>query len=355
MTQRKGCMMKKVKSNPEISVIIAMYNAEKFIEECLQSVLNQTMENFEIIVADDCSTDNSVEVVKKMMVSSEKISLIKTKKNSGCAGVPRNLAMKAARGKYIYFLDSDDFIDADAFENLYKIAEEFNADIVHCEKYFQYADGKNELTSWQVGNFVDKPTLETADIGDRINRFAQKNFLWWGCNKLLRKKFLADNKIQFPHATSFEDMVFAFGCVVSAKNYVRVPGAHYHYRQRNNSLSHRIIELDDFMQTVITIVKSMDDFMLNQKFFAENPQLRYAAMDFFVQERISVFAQNVIIRDKKEPGAIYNWLCRDIFSQKPQENVVLNSYLFTLSVVYRIILENQREQIKQLQEQLNKN
>lgn len=354
--------MKKPKFNPDVSVIIAMYNAEKYIEECLNSVLNQTMTNFEVIVIDDCSTDNSVDVVKKMIPKFEteeegsRLILLRMKKNSGCAGIPRNSALKSARGKYIYFLDSDDFIDKTAFEDLYKVAEEYSADVVHCEKYFQYIekDGQvtDEIFTWQFGEPVKETTLETENISDRIIRFTEKKFLWWGCNKFLRRKFLIENKIQYPNTTSFEDMVFMFCCVAAAKNYVRVPLTHYHYRIRMDSLSHRVIEVEKFMENMLDNLRSLNNFMVTQKFFLDNPALMYKSMDFFAQERLDVFSNNILQRDNQDLGKVYLWLSQKIFTQKPQENIAFTAYLFVLANILRYNLKQQGQQIQDLQKQL---
>lgn len=349
--------------NPDVSVIIAMYNSEKYVEECLQSLLNQTLTNFEVIVIDDCSTDKSVEVVKKMIPAFEteeegsRLILLKTKKNSGCAGIPRNMAMKTARGKYLYFLDSDDFLEKTAFEDLYKVAEEYNADIVHCEKYFQYMEEngeyKDEIYTWQLGDAVEKTTLETNNLAERIQKFTEKKFLWWGCNKFLRRRFIIENKIEYPNTTSFEDMVFMFCCVVSAKNYVRVPLVHYHYRIRMDSLSHRTIDVDHFMGNVLDNIRSLSNFMITQKSFVDTPALIYKSLDFFAQERLDVFSTNILQRDQQDLGRVFLWLWQKIFAQKPGENIAFTSYLFVLANILRFNLAQQSEQIKKLQEQLD--
>ena len=123
-----------------ISVVIPMYNAEKYIGECLTSLANQTFQDFDVTVVDDCSTDNSRAVVNKFLdtFGGGRLKLKKLSKNSGYPGLPRNSALDMVRGKYVYFLDSDDFLSETAFEELYTVAEKFNADVVHGEKYFVF-------------------------------------------------------------------------------------------------------------------------------------------------------------------------------------------------------------------------
>ncbi len=125
-----------------------MYNSEKYIGECLTSLANQTFQNFDVIVVDDCSTDNSRKVVQSFSETfSGRLKLKKMSKNSGCPGLPRNTALDMARGKYIYFLDSDDLLTETAIEELYNVAEKFDADVVHIEKYFAFLNEAGKESS----------------------------------------------------------------------------------------------------------------------------------------------------------------------------------------------------------------
>ena len=121
---------------PAISVIIPMYNVEKYVGQCLESLLNQTFQDFEVIVVDDCSTDNSVKLVENMAAKFKgRLQLIKRTKNAGGAAIPRNTGLELSRGTYIYFLDSDDILLNNAFETMYNEAEKCNADVIHVEKF----------------------------------------------------------------------------------------------------------------------------------------------------------------------------------------------------------------------------
>ena len=114
--------------NPAVTVIVPMFNAENFIEPCLNSLLNQSFNDFEVIVADDCSTDQSPAIVKSFVEKFDgRLRLIKTKKNSGTASAPRNLALKSARSEYITYLDADDLLTKTAVEELLTAAETFDA------------------------------------------------------------------------------------------------------------------------------------------------------------------------------------------------------------------------------------
>ncbi|MBQ7198035.1 MAG: glycosyltransferase family 2 protein [Selenomonadaceae bacterium] len=149
------------KTIPAVSIIIPMYNAEKYICDCLDNILIQTFQDFEVIIVDDCSTDKSCDVVESYLPEFnssgyDKLKLLRSKVNSGGEGTPRNIGVNISCGEYILFIDSDDFITKTALEELYPIAKKFDADVVHCEKYFQFTDGQEnfKIESYQTGEFV---------------------------------------------------------------------------------------------------------------------------------------------------------------------------------------------------------
>ena len=328
------------KFSPEVSVIISMYNAENFVGECLTSLLNQTLKNIEVIVVDDCSTDNSAAVVKNFLPQFDgRLTFLSTKKNSGYPGLPRNLALTTARGKYITFVDSDDFIDDDALEKFFIAAENFNADVVHVEKCFTLKDGVTQIESTQEFA-VEENFLETEDIGRRVVDFTEKKYLWWACNKLFRRDFLTKNNIKFPAMTTFEDLIFTFQCVICAKNYLRVPDNVYHYRIRKNSLSHKNIDGIEISKNLIEGVKVLDKFMASKKFFVDNPKYQYVILDFFIQGRLESIAQSFFILTDIEIDKIYNYLKENIFSVKPNENIALTSYLFTTAGLFKLMIDH---------------
>ena len=340
---------------PVVTVIIPMYNSEGYIEQCLQSLLNQTLKNIEVIVVDDCSTDNSFSVAKKMSeqftLNEDILFVKKLKKNSGCPGVPRNEAINLAKGKYIYFLDSDDFLDSNALEDFYKVAEEFNADVVHAEGYFTHIDDSeenDEFESIQSGELVKIPTLETLDVGKRIEDFINKRYLWWGCNKLFRRDLILKNKIKFSSMTLFEDLFFTFKSVICAKNYVRVPFVSYHYRIREGSLSRNSPLSGQHIRNFIDALDSIDAFMNKQEVFIRNAQYKYSVLDFLVQLYLDATSKNLFIDSNLELTEIYNFLYREVFSVNSSKGATFNSFSFMLMNIYRILVNQQAMEINQL-------
>ena len=331
--------------NFAVTVIIPMYNAEKFIGECLTSLAKQTFQNFEIIIVDDCSTDNSLNFALRFSeIFGGRLRVAKLSENSGSPGIPRNFALEAARGRYVYFLDGDDFLTETALEKLYDVAKKFDADVVHSEKCFtiRYANGEKivRTASTQNGKFVTEPTLETFDIAQRMTDFTQMRYLWWACNKLFRLKLLRENKITFPAIKCWEDFVFAFEALVTAKNYVRVPFISYCYRIRENSLAHKDRDIIELLEIIIGLVGALDRFMDGRKFFHDNPKYRYEVLDFFLQKKLEIVAKNFSVVNNFSPAEVFDFFREKVFSAKSGVNAALAAYLFVAYSKLKLEVEN---------------
>ena len=321
------------KISPAVSVIIPLFNAERYVAECLTSLTNQTLKNFEIVVADDCSTDNSVAVVQNFFATfGDRLKVLQLSKNSGAPGIPRNFAINAAGGEYIFFLDADDLLDTAALENFYIVAKNFDADVVHAERSLSFVESPGKFEAgffvFQTGNFVTAPTLETFDTKKRVEDFIDKRYLWWGCNKLLRRKFLVDNAITFRPLPRFEDFLFALKCLLAAKNYVRVPFVDYYYRIRPDSMSHKIYDAAEISDDLTKIFHAVDEFLTDEKFFRDNFRYRYPILDLFMREQLDWVAEAFFTKNNFKPAELFELLRRKIFSREPEKNVALTAYLF---------------------------
>lgn len=213
--------------NPKISVIIPAYNVEKYINDCLSSIVNQTLRDIEIIVIDDGSTDKTGEIISKFANSDDRILTV-TQKNQGQA-VARNNGIKLAKGEYIGFVDSDDYIDNDYFEKLYNAAKQYNCDMAvtsilkHKKNYSQY----NLL--FKKSHIADSIDRKIKLCEDRKHRF----FYVW--NKIFRTSLVKDNSIYFPEGRIFEDVTFSMEAIYCANKIVSVPDVKYHYNENANS------------------------------------------------------------------------------------------------------------------------
>ena len=261
--------------DPKISVIIPMYNAEKYIRQCLISVLASKFKDYEVIVVDDCSKDNSVAEVEKLLPHFDgRLKILSTEKNSGGAGIPRNIGIKNAAGKYITFVDNDDMILPTTLENFFDVAEFYGADVVYAEKHFVINDdgqinGKNLKVRFfsSIDNLVEVPTLESNYLRERINRFISEKFFYLPWGKFYRRDFLIENKIDFPQMRFSEDLTFSFKCLCLAKKYVRIPHITNIRRELKNSTAKMIIDSQDGVRLWLKIL--LDNVVILEEFMYE--------------------------------------------------------------------------------------
>lgn len=274
-----------------------MYNTEKYIGACLTSLLNQTFKNFEVIVVDDCSTDNSCAVVESFIPKFEgHLNLLRMKENSGGPGIPSNKGVNFSRGQYIFIMDNDDLILNTAFETLYKMAETFAADIVYMEVGYKFNGDENimfperenlQIMGWQGrGPFVDKPTLETENIAERIEIFCQSRIGWPVWEKFFKRDLVIQNDITFPNLKASQDIVFTIQLLCYAEKFLRIPYPLYIYR-RNNANSICAVKRSDeesikfWTDVNLQGLEFLANFLEKIKFFNENPQYKWALLDFY--------------------------------------------------------------------------
>ena len=281
---------------PAVSVIIPMYNAEKYIGEALDSLLNQTFQDFEVIVVDDCSTDKSVAVVESYAPKfGERLFLTQMKKNSGGGGEPRNKGLSFSRGEYVFFVDADDALVRTALEDMYTLAKQFNADTVYCEKYFvskgvgqEFMDNIRIPTE-RIQNIpaVDKPTFETNDMTERVSKAIKQHYWVTPWLRLVSRNLLITNDIKFPSLIGSNDVAWTFQVLFCSKKFLRIPNPCYIWRmhEESNTLRRRTFpeHIHKWMDRTIRSLRDMDDFMADIEFFRKNPAPRYAVIDHFIK------------------------------------------------------------------------
>ncbi|MDR0942507.1 MAG: glycosyltransferase [Holosporales bacterium] len=209
----------------KLSVIVPIYNAEKYLKDCLDSLINQSFRNMEIILVDDGSTDNSYDICKEYSELDDRITIIRQKNQK--QGAARNRGMEAATGKYVGFVDSDDYVDLNYFETLIKAARKHNADMT-VSSVVKIKNNKRK-TKWR---FKTEETF-CSDFDKFIVCSQNKNLSPW--NKIYKKEFLEKYKIKFPEGVFFEDGLFTVKAVHYANRFVSVPNVVYFYRKNPNS------------------------------------------------------------------------------------------------------------------------
>ncbi len=203
------------KNNPKISIIIPVYNTEKYLEECLNGLIYQTFKNFEIICVNDGSTDNSYKILKSFEKIDERIYIF-TQINKG-PGIARNIGIKESKGEYLLFLDSDDVFINTMIEDMYVNIKNNDSDIVICNSN-NFVKNGNEKIFYKANYAIldDKIMNKTFQSMDVKNDFFNL-FIWWPWDKLFNKKFIKNLGIEYQNLKSSEDLFFIASAVISAK------------------------------------------------------------------------------------------------------------------------------------------
>lgn len=256
-----------------VSVIIPVYNVGKFIERCVRSLMEQTMNNVEYIFVDDASPDNSIQILQEVLADYPKrrdnVRILTHAENKGLPAA-RNTGLAVAQGKYIFHCDSDDFVEPDMLEQLYGKAIECDADIVWCDWYLTFENSERYMT---------QPAYDTPLEALKAMLSGVMKYNVW--NKLVRRSIYVENKIEFPAGYGMgEDMtimlLFAYAERISYLSH-----AFYHYVKLNTNafsqtyskrhlqeLQHNVATITDKLETLFgnTLEQEISFLKLEAKF-----------------------------------------------------------------------------------------
>lgn len=266
----------------KISVVVPTYNVEKYIIESLQSILSQTLQDIELLVIDDGSTDNTLKVIQDNF-SDSRIKIVK--KENGGASSARNLGITLARGEYISFIDSDDIIEKDMLEKLYNNSN--GKDIVFCD-YLEFEDGNESVTRSE--NYLKKYKY--------LNLLAEVNPIYVYIpeltvvvNKIYKKNFLKEKNIFFTEGIIHEDVEFSLKIFMLAKSYKYLNEALYKYRKNRSGSVMKEADSKKLNFAYETIYKNLLDF---EKLFEKGSFARTRV----ALSRIRVFGESFYYSDK---------------------------------------------------------
>ena len=281
----------------DISIIVPVYNAEKYLEKCLVSLLNQTLKNIEIIVVNDGSTDKSLEIALKLSKSDQRIKIY-TQSNGG-ASRARNLGIKMSSGKYLGFVDADDYIKPEMFEHLLNLCENNDCDMSICGWYV--VDGDNVRKSHFNSKLKIMTTEEAIDM--LLDHFSFDNF---SCNKLFKKKLF--NDVEYPNGIIFEDLLVIYKLINNSKKIAADSTPLYYYVQHNNSITNNLQKHLNVTAFESFVIRKNDLLQLYPKlknkirsnFFTANKMYFMISLNSdnrnkkFEKERIKLMRKNVI-------------------------------------------------------------
>lgn len=227
---------------PKVSVIVPIYNVEKYLEKCINSLLSQTLEDIQIILVNDGSKDNSGNIAKEYEKNNKDRVIYVEKENGGLSDA-RNYGLKYATGDFIAFLDSDDYIEKDAYEEMYNKAIEENADYVECDFIWEFP---NKIR-------IDKqyPYKNKKEMLSFVRVVA------W--NKLIKRQLITDNNLEFPKGLRYEDVEFTYKLIPFINKFTYVDKPFIHYVQREGSIANvqneRTAEIFTVLDNVIEFYK----------------------------------------------------------------------------------------------------
>lgn len=342
---------------PAVSIIIPMYNTEKFIGDCLESLLAQTFQDFEVVVADDCSTDSSVQIVESYMEKfGGRLRLVHTEKNSGNCAIPKNRGFKFSRGKYAFFMDSDDMIAPNALEKLYSIMESHtDVDLIYCTANYVMSEDGGNFQVFRTPKYNPETMLTAYDnLTERLNDIIQQKFHREPWRSFVRRDFLVEHEIYFPNLKPGDDAAWFYISFFYVKKILLLSEPVYIYRYVNNSIMHldRTPEqmINHCVNPIILGSKILDDYMSKLDFFHEHPEYRYGVLQSFM---IGYFNRCLDKSNQISSAEVYEAI-KERYGKNLGEYDVLVSALCTLVNAFQRHLATRELEFKKAIEQKEK-
>lgn len=256
----------------KLSIIVPVYNVEKYLQKCLESLIKQTLKDIEIICVNDGSMDNSLAILKEFASKDSRIKIIDNQ-HQGVAKT-RNTGIEQSTGEYIGFVDSDDYIDIDFFEKLYNSATKSNSDIAIAsilkhKKFFNIYNAK----------YTKEETAIT--IQDKIKLCEdKKHFFFYAWNKIYHSGFIKENNIKFSEGQIYEDVMFAIKALYYSNKIISVYGTKYHYIEHEDSLTKYKDKTGEKEQDLVKAYSELQEFC-NSKNIEIPERLNYYTKENF--------------------------------------------------------------------------
>ncbi|MCL2354999.1 MAG: glycosyltransferase [Oscillospiraceae bacterium] len=298
----------------KISIIVPVYNTEKYLTECLNSLLSQTLQDIQIIIINDGSTDNSQEIINNFQSTNPNKITALTKPNEGLSSA-RNYALPHVKGEYIGFVDSDDYIHKDMYQKMYNLAKTKNSDLVECDYYLEFpnktkiATNKNSNSPFTHGRVM-------------------------ACNKIYKTNLILKNNITFPESLKYEDIEFYYKLLPHVKNYKALNTPLYHYVQRQNSI---INTQNENNKDIFSILNNILIFYKEKKLYTKHiTELEYLYIRILLG---SSFRRIVKIKNKKTRKKLLNQTINELYTKFPnwKNNHILKNSKSLKNIYYRTI------------------
>ena len=295
---------------PKVSVIIPVYNVEKYLRECLDSVINQTLSDMEIICINDGSTDKSLGILKEYAEKDSRIKII-IQENQG-QGVARNNAIEAAQGEYLVFVDPDDFLDSEALEVINKSFSDSAVDIIQFDYLVCSEDGANNrqrvfkkrAKRYFNLNLLNDKVFNWQEVGKKSIE-GLSLFCW---DKAYKTTFIKENNIKFAPTKNGEDHIFSISANLLANKILYINKSFYHYRTRLKSITNSA-SIESFC--VFKNIELLKQFLITNNLIEEYK----SSLDEYVSSVLSWHIAN-IPQDKTDE---YLDKCKEILDPENYE------------------------------------
>lgn len=290
---------------PKVSVVVPIYNVEKYIKKCLDSLVNQTLQEIQIILVNDGSTDESGNIAKEY-ASKYTNKIIYLEKENGGLSDARNFGMRYTEGEYIAFLDSDDYVENTMYEEMYNKALQENSDYVECDFLWEYPD--------KVKKDKRIPYSNKKEMLTNVRVVA------W--NKLIKREILEKNNISFPKGLRYEDIEFTYKLIPYLNKVSYVDKEFVHYVQRNNSIAN---VQNERTAEVFTIFDNIIRYYQEKNFYEEyKEELEYSYSRILLCSSLKRICK---IKDSKTRKKLIEETFEKLYQQFPlwKENKILNN------------------------------
>ena len=321
----------------ELSVIVPVYNSEKYLRECIESILNQTFKDLELILVNDGSKDSSPQICDFYKEKDKRIKVIH-KENEGVS-VARNTGMGHAQGKYLTFVDSDDYIEQQMYEKMFKKIKKYDCDIVMCDCMKDFPDHSEIYTHNIRKGFYTKEQLEEEYYPQLlITKDMQYPATISNCLFVFKKELCEKNKIKYEKGIRFsEDWFFGSYLMLKANSFYYMKNqAFYHYRINNDSVTH--VFVPDKWNDYCKLYKCMSNTFIKEKQYDFSEQLNKVLLFLLYNTIGDIYRTQSLTygqKNKKIKDILKSDIIRKLFRKIKIEKLLISKKLKIITYLYK--------------------
>lgn len=311
-------------SHPKISILVPCYNVEKYIRQCMDSIVNQTLKDIEIICINDGSKDNTLSILQEYAQKDDRITVI-DKSNSGY-GHSMNMGLDKASGEYIGIVESDDFADLNMFEELYELAKSNNVEVVKSDFYKYYSDKGDEKA-----NTIPKDDAEhVIDPKEKSSIFYSQAAIW---SAIYKRSFLNEKNIRFLETpgASYQDTSFNFKVLATANKMMLTKKAFIHYRQDNESSS---VKSKDKVFCIV------DEWNEIERFMEQYPEEKKRSVKLRNHLKIGNYLWNLERLDSENEEEFKKFLSRELTEILKNKGLKLSCYSQRTKLILQSLIDS---------------